>query len=51
MNIKKRLIISNTVTVIIPFIITLLTAFLFIFISSKVFNKDISYNNFKKLEL
>jgi len=51
MNIKKRLLISNTVTVIIPFIITFVIAICFIFISSIIFNKDISYNNFKQLTI
>ena len=49
MDIKKRLILSNTITVVIPFIITILAGLLFIFISSKVFNRDISYDNFEKL--
>ena len=48
MNIKKRLILSNTITIVIPFIITIIAAFLFIFVSSRIFNKDISYDNFKK---
>lgn len=49
MDIKKRLIISNTVTVVIPFIIACLTAFVFMIVSSKVFNRDVNYDNFKKL--
>ncbi|MBU3156289.1 HAMP domain-containing histidine kinase [Clostridium estertheticum] len=48
MNIKKRLIFSNTVTVIVPFVITIVAAVLFIFISSTIFKKDVSYDNFKK---
>mgnify|MGYP001593556814 CR=1 FL=1 len=48
MNIKKRLLFSNTITVVVPFVITIIAAFLFIFISSTIFNKDISYGNFKK---
>jgi len=48
MNIKKRLLLSNTITVVVPFIITILAAFLFVFISSTIFNKDVSYDNFKK---
>lgn len=51
MNIKKRLIISNTITVLIPFIITIIVASMYIFISSKMFEEDVSYNNFKKLVL
>lgn len=49
MNIKKRFVITNTVTFVIPVIITIITAFIFIFISSTIFNKDVSYDNFKKL--
>ncbi|GIM28871.1 two-component sensor histidine kinase [Clostridium polyendosporum] len=48
MNIKNRLIIANTVIVVIPLIITTITAIGFFFISSRFFNKDISYNNFKE---
>ncbi|WP_291635285.1 HAMP domain-containing sensor histidine kinase [Clostridium sp.] len=48
MNIKKRLILSNTITIVIPFFITIMAAFLFIFVSSRVFNKDVSYDSFKK---
>ncbi|MGH4122788.1 MAG: sensor histidine kinase [Clostridium sp.] len=48
MNIKKRLIISNTITILIPFVITIIAAMLFIFASSTIFNKDVSYDNFKK---
>lgn len=51
MNIKKRLIISNTLTVVIPFIITFIIGICFIFISSIIFNKDMSYNNFKGLTM
>jgi hypothetical protein len=48
MNIKKRLLISNTVTIITPFIITFIVTFFIFFISSTFFNRDISYNNIKK---
>ena len=51
MNIKKRLIISNTVTITIPFIITFMIAICFVFISSIIFNKDMSYDNFKQLTM
>ncbi|MBK5240892.1 HAMP domain-containing sensor histidine kinase [Clostridium sp.] len=47
MNIKKRLILSNTITIVIPFVITALAAFVFIFVSSRILNKDISYGDFK----
>ena len=48
MNIKKRLLLSNTITILIPFVVTIIAAFLFIFVSSRIFNRDISYDNFKK---
>ncbi|MBZ9689656.1 GHKL domain-containing protein [Clostridium estertheticum] len=51
MNIKKRLIVSNTITIVIPFVITIIAAFLFIFVSSKMFNKDVGYDNFKNFIL
>ncbi|MCJ7688505.1 MAG: HAMP domain-containing histidine kinase, partial [Clostridiaceae bacterium] len=47
MNIKKRLILSNTITIVIPFVVTALAAFVFIFVSSRILNKDISYGDFK----
>ncbi len=49
MKIKKRLVISNTLTVLIPIIITITAAFIFIIISTKILNKDVSFENFKKL--
>lgn len=49
MNINKRLIVTNTVTVLIPLIITIITAYAFIFISSVFFNENVSYDNFKNL--
>ena len=49
MNIKKRLIVSNLIAVIIPFIITIVAAFIFIFFSSRIFNKDVGYHNFIKV--
>jgi signal transduction histidine kinase len=49
MDIKKRLITFNTITIIIPFIITIIVSYIFIFVSSTFLNKDISYDNFKKL--
>ena len=48
MNIKKRLIISNTLTVFIPIIITLIVIFFYGIIASKFFNKDVSSDNIKK---
>lgn len=49
MDIKKRLIISNTVSAVVPIIVVCLTAFIFMLISSKAFNRDVDYDNFKKL--
>ncbi len=48
MNIKKRLILSNTITIVIPLVVTITAAFLFIFVSSKVSSNNISYEDFKK---
>jgi len=48
MNIKKRLLLSNTITIVIPFAITIIAALIFIFVSSKIFNKQVRYDNFKK---
>ncbi|MGE5627417.1 MAG: sensor histidine kinase [Solirubrobacterales bacterium] len=49
MNIKKRLIISNIITVIIPFFIVFIVGFGFMLTSSKVFHTDINYNKFKTI--
>lgn len=49
MDIKKRLIIFNSITIIIPFIITIIISYIFIFVSSTFLSKNISYDNFKKL--
>ncbi|KOA19756.1 sensor histidine kinase YycG [Clostridium homopropionicum DSM 5847] len=49
MNIKKRLIISNTITMVVPFIFVSLTIFIFMILHSRVFNSDINYNNLKDL--
>ena len=49
MDIKRRLLISNTITVITPFIIAILSAFIFTLVSSRVFNRNISYDKFTKL--
>ncbi|PRR86086.1 sensor histidine kinase [Clostridium luticellarii] len=51
MDIKKRLIIYNNLTIIIPFIITGIVAFIFVFVSSKFFNTSITYSDFKKASL
>lgn len=49
MKIKKRLVISNTLTVLIPIIIAITAAFISIIIATKITNPDVSYENFKKL--
>jgi signal transduction histidine kinase len=49
MSLKRRLIFSNAAIVIIPILITAVASFAFIFISSWVFNADVSYENFQKL--
>lgn len=49
MNIKKRLIISNTTTVIIPFIIAFISAMVFMFVSSRGADTKLNYDNFKNL--
>ena len=45
MDIKKRLIIYNSVTLITPFIVTTLTAFIFIVVCSKFLNTNIGYDS------
>ncbi|GAA0720341.1 HAMP domain-containing sensor histidine kinase [Clostridium malenominatum] len=49
MDIKKRLIISNTITAILPLIITILALFSCVFISSKIFRKNVDYDKFKNI--
>lgn len=49
MNIKRRIIISNTVTVIIPLAVTLIAALIYSFIASGVFHRDSGFENFKQL--
>ena len=49
MDLKKRLIISNAAIVVIPVLITLVASFAFVFITSRVFDTDISFNSAKKL--
>ena len=48
MNIKKRLIISNTITVIVPIIITTIIMSCILFISSKVGGNRVEYDEFEK---
>ena len=48
MDIKRRLIIYNTLTIIIPLVITAIIGFIFIFVSSEFLGSNINYTNFKK---
>lgn len=47
MDIKKRLIICNTITAIVPLVITVITMFSFVFVSSNFFRKNVNYDSFK----
>lgn len=49
MNIKRRTILSNTVTVAIPLVFTLIAAILLSVITSGVFRKNSGFENFKQL--
>jgi signal transduction histidine kinase len=49
MNLKRRLIISNTLTVIIPFIITSVAALIIFIISSSIYNKKYFFQNYIEL--
>jgi signal transduction histidine kinase len=49
MNIKRRTILSNTVTVVIPLIITFIAALILISLASGVFHRDAGFENFKQL--
>lgn len=49
MKLRRRLIISNAIVVILPLLITIFTALIFIFVSSSFFNKEMSYSNFKRI--
>jgi signal transduction histidine kinase len=49
MNIRKRLIFQNAAIVAIPVLITIIASYAFIFISSYVFDADLSYKNIRKL--
>ncbi len=51
MDIKKRLIIYNNLTIIVPLMVTGIVALIFIFVSSKFFNTNITYNDFKKVSI
>ncbi|MBU5484520.1 HAMP domain-containing histidine kinase [Clostridium sp. MSJ-11] len=47
MDIKKRLIISNTITAIVPLIITIIFMYGSVFVSSKIFSNEPDYDGFK----
>ncbi|HWQ41899.1 MAG TPA: HAMP domain-containing sensor histidine kinase [Desulfosporosinus sp.] len=49
MNLKKRLILANASTVIIPVLVTVLVALAFIFVSGKLLGHDISFENYQRL--
>jgi signal transduction histidine kinase len=49
MNIKRRLIISNAAIVVIPIIITIVASFAFVYISTRMFDAEISYQDIKRL--
>lgn len=49
MDIKKRLIFSNTLTIVVPLVFTIIFGFAAFIISSAFFNKDINVDNVKKL--
>ncbi len=49
MNINKRLIINNALIVIVPIVITIIAAVSFLFISTKLFDRGIKYDNIKNI--
>ncbi|MDR3602328.1 MAG: HAMP domain-containing sensor histidine kinase [Desulfosporosinus sp.] len=49
MNLKKRLIVANASTVVIPIVITVLIAVAFLFVFSKILGNDISFENYQRL--
>lgn len=49
MNLKRRLIVANASTVVIPLIITVLIALACVFISSKLLGTDLSLENYQRL--
>lgn len=48
MDIKKRLVIYNSLTIVIPLVITTIVTLIFIFIYSNLFKSDMNYDSFKK---
>lgn len=49
MNIKRRIVLSNTVTVVIPLALTFIVALIFSTFASGVFHKNTGFENFKEL--
>ena len=49
MNLKKRLILANASTVVIPMLITVLIALAFLFVFGKLLGNDISFENYQRL--
>jgi signal transduction histidine kinase len=49
MGLKRRLIVSNAAIVVIPVLITVVASFVFLFISSNIFDRDLSYEKVKKV--
>ncbi|HEY5586838.1 MAG TPA: HAMP domain-containing sensor histidine kinase [Ruminiclostridium sp.] len=48
MGLKKRLIISNAAIVVIPVLITVVASFIFLFVSSRILDRDLSYEQISK---
>ena len=49
MNLKKRLVLANASTVVIPMMITVLIALAFLFIFGRLWGNDISFENYQRL--
>lgn len=49
MNLKKRLIIANASTVVIPVMVTVLMAFAYLFVFGKLLGHDVSLENYQRL--
>jgi len=49
MKLKKRLILANASTVVIPLMMTVLIALAFIFVSGKISSNDLSFDNYQRL--
>lgn len=49
MSLKRRLLISNVLMVLIPFFVTVIAGTLFVFISSNSVNSKLQYENFEKI--